>query len=53
MQVWYVPDGQMMLEMAESLVTMAGHQRKVGSRHLGDRANGKIYLSVTVYTYCQ
>ena len=36
MQVWYVPDGQMMLEMAESLVTMAGHQRKVGSGQLGD-----------------
>ena len=47
MQVWYVPDGQMMLEMAESLVTMAGHQRKVGSGHFGDTAKRKIYLSWT------
>ena len=49
MQVWYVPDGQMMLEMAESLVTMAGHQRKVRSGELEDSAQsaktakGKIY----------
>ena len=47
MQVWYVPDGQMMLEMAESLVTMAGHQRKVSSGQLEDNAKGKIYLSWT------
>ena len=40
-QVWYVPDGQMMLEMAESLVTMAGHQRKVRSGQLGDSAQCK------------
>ena len=53
MQVWYVPDGQMMLEMAESLVTMAGHQRKVSSGHLGDTAKGKIYLSCTVcFWFC-
>ena len=29
-RIWYVPDGQTMLEMSESLVTLTGHRRKVG-----------------------
>ena len=38
-KVWYIPDGQMMLEMTEGLVTLIGHKRKVGAIEWHPSAN--------------
>ena len=44
-RVWYVPDGQSMLELDQSLVTMTGHKRKVGQISWHPAANNILASS--------